>query len=501
MAMKLAALLAQPALRLAVRCPGGEDALAAVVQWVHQSELSDSTLFTEPGEILLTTGSHLPDPATVSAAELTEACRDYVRRLNDSHVVGLGFGVGVHHDTSPAPLVAAAYEFGLPLFEIPYEIPFSAVIKAVSKSLSDSEHAYLRRTNSAQRRLITAVGRPQVQLSVARSTAQIIGGWAALTDPKGQVLVASPGAPVSAAEAAAASHLSCGQQVSFPAPNSGKVCAHSVMNGDGGLLAILITAAEAELDPLAISTSMLAANLLGIHLSVSERLEGVLAGLRAPLMREVLAGRTEMARQFAGSLWPKLPREPLALSCLSGPAEVLAAITPEMPAVWGQVDDRLWVVTNAGHVRALSAAAARQPQVSFGSAPAESWDGLPAAKHRTLNALLAGRAGGLDLLDLLPPEQALAFAHARLGDLLLTENAELRETVRCWADCDGSFDRTATTLNVHRHTVRRRLQRVEEILGVGLEEARLRRELWFACQVIERNAQASLPSTAGGSAA
>lgn len=140
--------------------------------------------------------------------------------------------------------------------------------------------------------------------------------------------------------------------------------------------------------------------------------------------------------------------------------------------------------------------------------------GLPAAKHRTLNALLAGRAGGLDLLDLLagraggldlldllPPEQVLAFAHARLGDLLLTENAELRETVRCWADCDGSFDRTAATLNVHRHTVRRRLQRVEEILGVALEEARLRRELWFACQVIERNAQASLPSAAGGSAA
>jgi purine catabolism regulator len=97
MAMKLAALLAQPALRLTVRCAGGPDALAAVVQWVHQSELSDSTLFTEPGEILLTTGSHLPQAAEVGPDELAQACTDYVRRLRDSHVVGLGFGVGVHH--------------------------------------------------------------------------------------------------------------------------------------------------------------------------------------------------------------------------------------------------------------------------------------------------------------------------------------------------------------------------------------------------------------------
>jgi PucR family transcriptional regulator, purine catabolism regulatory protein len=487
MAMKLRDLLAVPRLGLTVRCPGVDGALEAVVHWVHQSELSDSTLFTEPGEVLMTTGSHLAEQS--GADELAQQCDEYVRRLHDSQVVGLGFGVGVHHATSPDALVAAAERYGLPLFEIPYEVPFSAVIKAVSKSLSDAEHAYLRRTNSAQRRLITAVGRTQVPQAVVRSTAQIIGGWAALTDPDGRVTVLSPGAKAGAAQAAAASHRRSGQQVSFPGVDAGRVCAHTVMTGDNQVLAVLLTGADSELDPLAISTSMLAANLVGVYLSLSGRLNQALDSLRSPVIHEVLEGRSQLARQLAGTLWPKLPTEPLSLSCVEGPpVELSGLVLPDLPAVWGLVDGRLWIVTSAAHTSRVATLVGKRERLNLGSSAPSTWDGLDRAKHQALNALLAGRAdgGSVDLVELLPPEQALAFAHARLGALLEPQHAELLATVRAWAESDGSFDLTAAALGVHRHTVRRRMQRVSDQVGVELDDARQRHELWFACRIADR---------------
>lgn len=487
--MSLRQLLTTPSLGLVVRCAGPDGAQASAVHWVHQSELSDSTLFTEPGEVLLTTGSHLPDPSAVAAAELAEYCDRYVRRLCESQVVGLGFGIGVYYATTPDVLVEAAARHGLPLFEVPYEIPFSAVIKTVSKSLSNAEHAYLRRTNSAQRRLITAVGRPQVISTVVRSTGHIIGGWAALTDPDGRARVLSPSADADIVEQAAISHLKTGQQVSFPGPVQGLSCAHSIVDSKGHRLGVLLTGASAELDPLAISTSMLAANLVGMHLSLSGRLERAIDGLRGPLIREALEGRPHLAQEMASSLWPQLPTEPLAVVCVTGVTDAAVQLPmAEQPAMWGMVSGRLWVVTEASQVPRLSAFIDRCPELHCGTSSPTDWAGLSRAKVEALNAVLGcGQTGEqLDLLELLPPEQASTFAQRRLAELLEPDSAELFLTVRTWAGQGGSLDRTAAALDVHRHTVRRRLKRVQELLCIDLEDPRLRHELWFACQVAER---------------
>src|SRR3712207_4772152 len=65
------------------------------ISWVHVSELADPTPFLEGGELLLTTGLALePGPALA----------DYVRRLADAGVVGLGLGTGLGHETVPAEL-------------------------------------------------------------------------------------------------------------------------------------------------------------------------------------------------------------------------------------------------------------------------------------------------------------------------------------------------------------------------------------------------------------
>jgi purine catabolism regulator len=115
--------LAELRSELGVRLVAGEPGLGRAVRWAHISELADPTPWLSGGELLLTTGLSLDGPASQ---------RDYLARLVDAGVVGLGLGVGFGHESVPAPLREAAEAAGFPVFEIPYEMPFIAVTERVA---------------------------------------------------------------------------------------------------------------------------------------------------------------------------------------------------------------------------------------------------------------------------------------------------------------------------------------------------------------------------------
>ena len=71
----------------------GEDAADAPVRWVHITELPDPTPWLSGGELILTTGLQLKSE---------KRQREFVRRLEDHHLAGLGFGTGFDHDELPA---------------------------------------------------------------------------------------------------------------------------------------------------------------------------------------------------------------------------------------------------------------------------------------------------------------------------------------------------------------------------------------------------------------
>src|SRR5205085_5002312 len=62
---------------------GSDESLAVPVRWVHITELIDPTPWLSGGELLLTTGLQLGDP---------EVQRQFVQRLADHQLAGLGFG-------------------------------------------------------------------------------------------------------------------------------------------------------------------------------------------------------------------------------------------------------------------------------------------------------------------------------------------------------------------------------------------------------------------------
>src|SRR3954447_11973204 len=129
---------------MALRRVAGAAGAAHPVRWVHISELPDPTPFLAGGELLLTTGMALDSEA---------GQHEYVARLADHGLAGLGVGTGFKHAEVPEALVEAARERDFPLFEVPYELPFIAITEQAFARLVNEQYALLQRSIAAQERL------------------------------------------------------------------------------------------------------------------------------------------------------------------------------------------------------------------------------------------------------------------------------------------------------------------------------------------------------------
>ncbi|WP_308427727.1 helix-turn-helix domain-containing protein [Streptomyces albospinus] len=56
-----------------------------------------------------------------------------------------------------------------------------------------------------------------------------------------------------------------------------------------------------------------------------------------------------------------------------------------------------------------------------------------------------------------------------------------------WLFLPGSWDRTATSLGIHRNTVRRRITRIGTLVDTDLDDPDVRMELWFALRSLDRD--------------
>ena len=82
----------------------------------------------------------------------------------------------------------------------------------------------------------------------------------------------------------------------------------------------------------------------------------------------------------------------------------------------------------------------------------------------------------------LDPEAARGVADALLGPLD-GRKGDLVGSLAAWLGHHGQWDTAAAQLGVHRHTLRYRMRRVEEILGRSLDDPDLRAEIWLALRV------------------
>jgi DNA-binding PucR family transcriptional regulator len=121
---------------LGLELASGHEAATKRIRWVHSTELPDPTPWLKGGELLLTTGLQLTGP---------KAQREFIERLADHEIAGLGFGTGFAHKRLPAALLGAARKRSFPLFEVPYELPFIAITERAFAQLLDERYEMLQR--------------------------------------------------------------------------------------------------------------------------------------------------------------------------------------------------------------------------------------------------------------------------------------------------------------------------------------------------------------------
>ena len=154
----------------------GEATLDAPLRWVHISELADPSPWLSGGELLLTTGMNLDTDA---------AQREYVHRLADHGLAGMGVGTGFVHKTIPQALLQTAQERDFEVFEVPYDTPFIAVTEKAFSRLVNEQYALLQRSIAAQERLQRIVLGERGLDAISAALSTLIGGAALVFEGRG----------------------------------------------------------------------------------------------------------------------------------------------------------------------------------------------------------------------------------------------------------------------------------------------------------------------------
>ncbi|MEU9733986.1 PucR family transcriptional regulator [Streptomyces sp. NPDC048002] len=108
---------------------------------------------------------------------------------------------------------------------------------------------------------------------------------------------------------------------------------------------------------------------------------------------------------------------------------------------------------------------------------------LSVARRRGRAFVEHERMAAGSVLPLLADDAVRAFADGLLRALHehdATGRGDLVASLRAWLSRHGQWDAAAADLGVHRHTLRYRMRRVEEILGRSLDDPDVRMELWLA---------------------
>jgi purine catabolism regulator len=163
----LAEVLDLPVLQAAApRVRAGSGGLDVRVRWVHVSEQGDPAGTLSGGELVLSTGMAVADPATDPAL--------YVAALQEAGAVALVVELGRHLRVLPAALVEAARAARFPLVELARAVRFVEVTEVIHARVLNDQYARLQFTQRVHDTFRTlTVERGEVARVLAEATGLI----------------------------------------------------------------------------------------------------------------------------------------------------------------------------------------------------------------------------------------------------------------------------------------------------------------------------------------
>jgi purine catabolism regulator len=490
-----------------LRLLAGDEGAARPVRWVHSSELEDPTAWLKGGELILTTGMGVGDTPAKQRA--------YVRRLVDAGVAGLGFGLGFGHDKTPRAIVTEAAKHGFPVFEVPYPVPFIAITEAVFTRVVAEQYDTLQRAVDAEHVLTRAVLDGDGVDGVARSLAGVVHGWAMLLDLHGIALTATD-------DDAFARRERIWDEVRDSRPDAATFSLTMLDDGhhvwvqpvgaQGRVEAFLAVGTPEQPTPLDRIVAGHALSLFAIELAKSRAVAEAERRLQGDFFDELVRGDLTPADAARGlsrfgfdrdarvvviALEPlegTIPSDRLALAAtdhgsrqgrgflVSTTDEGISLMLPadddrDLAQLAKAIGERVDVDLRAGAGSAVFppevARSAREAGYALQVCRLEGW---PQAGFEQLGTYRL-------LLSMTEPDALRAFADALLGplDAYDTEHGgELIPSLQAFLQHNARWETAAAQLFIHRHTLRYRMRKVEELTGRDLTSSFDRMEFWLA---------------------
>ncbi len=515
-----------------VRVLCGDASLDAPVRRVHVSELLDPTPWLWGGELLLTTGTQLGSARTQ---------REFVARLREKALAGLGLGLSSNHDAVPLALLDAAAASGFLVFEVPSSVPFTTITDAALVQLADADPSLLQRVLDTQDALEQIVFSERgLDTLIDTLTRALVANVIVMEGNGEPVIQRAARAPLPASVlrslraelgartrrgqtwALTLSHSDRGlQSMAFPIRvrrAGASIDADSSGPADAWLVAVKPGAEFTDFDRLTLdrAVTIVALELRRLVLAEESRrqragelLDAVVRGevtgdrlverlapfglahgagavlvaassaaaaeaahlataLAAGLRRESAAGLVAASGALAWALVPSLEDEDL----FSLAGRIRAGLTAELGIVLRVAAGRAGPASEIG--RSLQEARAALDASAVSSHGSGAAAGV--ATYRDLGSTQL-------LLSLQDPAALDRFCESVLGPVEAADGrygGELTHSLQVFLEENGQWERASRRLFCHRHTLRYRIKRIEELTGRDLEAAEDRIEFWLA---------------------
>lgn len=536
--LSLAEILQHDLLHTA-RVVAGQDGLGREVRWVHNAGVPDAARWLNGGELVMTTIFNMPD-------DPDEQC-DYIQQLADKNVAGLVITIGRYIDEIPQHLRQIADQLALPLIEIPFTARFVDIAQAINEGISESSLQVQRRALTIHQTLTNLVLEGGGLSHLAERLAQLLNHSVSIetdrfdaiathniaevdearrytqlhgrTDPRLVKALETRNILPEIRQHLRPKHLEAMADVGLEME---RILAPIVVHGDiyGFMWIIADEHRLSEIDMMAIEIGSTIAALMMLY---QESVQSAEASLKGSLMSQLIEGNasretilTDASMRYGVDL--RSPYVMIVLECAMNGSQKLSLLyrtvnqliaTEGWQAVVGQFagqvlilaqdDEHLRKFTEKVHGRVdhLNICAEGIPRVGV-SGTQQGAEHVRQAYDQCQDALyIANRLSpkrhiiyfaDLGYLHTLYHAGAITLSGNQyvplLRRLLLEKQADLFRTLEAYLDSGSNGVATAENLHIHRSTLNYRLQRINQIIDLNLQDPIIRTNLQVALKLM-----------------
>jgi len=486
----LKTLLELPGLRLRLRT--GSELLGRKVTRIYGTELPDPGRYLSAGELVLSGLLWWRRPGDAEP---------FVAAIARAGAAALAAS-GADSDGIPEDLVEACTRHKIPLLEVPAELSFSVITEQVVLALAAG-------SEGARKRLLTTATDDASLHTLLDHAANELDAACWVLSATGRVVAGSQERPPPV------DALVTRFVAAYPRPTGAD--GYTLLPVGGRHAVPWMLAVRAELSAGAAEIAEELAGLIGLARSRDEQVRRVGDRVAEPLIRLLDSGPAtgpELAGAFAASGLPAEVSLRVVLARTPGAdagRDLLGELFADHPGqvFVGAIGEDVYALVEAREdwpadwtTSALATLSTVEPllgvsRVLLGIGGPATVSGLRGASEEARHAVVAaanrpervavvaGEEIGMHRLLLAgaPDELRSALRRRVLGPLLAydaEQNSDLVRSVRVFLECSGSPARAAKVLHVHVNTLRYRIGRANELLGVDLTNFTEQVEVYLA---------------------